>query len=196
MTFLNPNNNSRRGFSLIEVLVAITLASLIVMLSYGFYQMGFGHYGRSRQKSQFNQRLQLMYTLFEQNFFSITPYPLSSFGSFLGEPQAITFFVTYEDSRLSTIRQVAVFFKNNTLIFAYLDPNNPNQIIQEFRLSGLKSAEFSYFDALQQRWVSQWNFEDKNNRYPYLIWFKLRLLEQAKPIELCFEVLHGQVFRS
>ncbi len=159
--------NSRRGFTIIEMIVSMTIMSLVAMsIAYGFY-IGTDAWKRGERETGETQKLRVLSGLFYQQLKSAYPYQMDIDDEkvvfFEGESDSITFVTTLTDSSFGGFKWVRYSFENGTLL--YKEGLLPDKEWDE-KTEGkekvvdtdLGTVEFSFYSADEEEWNESWDF--------------------------------------
>jgi general secretion pathway protein J len=159
--------NSRKGFTIVEMIVAMTLMSVVALIiAYGFY-LGTDAWKRGERETGETQKLRVLSGLFYQQLKSAYPYQMDMDDEkvvlFEGESDSITFVTTLTDSSFGGFKWVRYSFENGTLL--YKEGLLPDKEWDE-KTEGkekvvdtdLGSVEFSFYSADEEEWNESWDF--------------------------------------
>ena len=159
--------NPRKGFTLIEMIFAMTIMSIVaVIIAYGFY-LGTDAWKRGERETGETQKLRVLSGLFSQQLKSAYPYQIDIDDEkvvfFEGESDSITFVTTLTDSSFGGFKWVRYSFENGTLL--YKEGLLPDKEWDE-KTEGkekvvdtdLGSIEFSFYSADEEEWNESWDF--------------------------------------
>ena len=159
--------NSRKGFTLIEMIFAMTIMSIVaVIIAYGFY-LGTDAWKRGERETGETQRLRVLSGLFSQQLKSAYPYQMDIDDEkvvfFEGRSDSITFVTTLTDSSFGGFKWVRYSFENGTLL--YKEGLLPDKEWDE-KTEGkekvvdtdLGTVEFSFYSADEEEWNESWDF--------------------------------------
>ncbi len=159
--------NSRRGFTIIEMIVSMTIMSLVAMsIAYGFY-IGTDAWKRGERETGETQKLRVLSGLFSQQLKSAYPYQMDIDDEkvvfFEGKSDSITFVTTLTDSSFGGFKWVRYSFENGTLLYKEgllpdkeLDGNTEGK--EKVVDTDLGSVEFSFYSADEEEWSESWDF--------------------------------------
>lgn len=160
-----------RGFTLLELLVALFIAALMFAMGYGAINQGLrSHDGLQEQQARLIE-LQNAVRVMEQDFVQLSPRPIRAPTGYTYEPALQGSATTQPLAQLTRagwsnpvgqqrtgLQRVAYFFENGTLRREYwnvLDPTQTSTTIKRDLLTHLKSVGFRYMDEARQ-WQEQW----------------------------------------
>ncbi len=186
-----------RGFTLVELIVAMTLFGLLITMLYGGLRFGARAWEASEEGLDETARLQVVQEFIRRELSQA--YPVSSSegaepgdGSFAGGPEALAF-VGLMPGHLGRggFSHLRFFLANDgdnkRLVLAWrpFDPD-PGRLedetddAQTVLLRGLADAEFSYFGTVDPgeppEWQEQWEGAD---RFPLLVRLRLTFVRES-----------------
>lgn len=159
--------NSEAGFTLIEVIAAMTILSMVtVIIAYGFY-LGIDAWNRGDKETVATQKMRVLSGLFHQQLKSAYPYELNIDDEkaviFKGTSDSIMFVTALTDASVGGFKWVKYSFQNGTLMYneGVLpdkeldgDPGGKEKIVD----TELEKIEFSYYSSDEQEWEESWEF--------------------------------------
>ncbi len=161
---------SESGFTLIEVIAAMTILSIVmVIIAYGFY-LGIDAWNRGDKETVATQKIRVLSGLFHQQLKSAYPYEMNIDDEkaviFKGTSDSIMFVTSLTDSSVGGFKWVRYSFENGTLM--YNEGILPDKELDE--ASGgkdkivdteLEKVEFSYYSSNEQEWEESWEFGEE-----------------------------------
>lgn len=195
----------KQGFTLIEVLIAITLLGVIVTLLFASLRVAGQSWHAGEQRIAEVNAKAVVYQFFKRHISAIRPLPeVSAFGddtvetgamAFQGRPQSLRFVAALPASAarkgLQLFTIVADSVRRDTLVvslspYQALEPESP--IRPEVLLEGIAAFRFSYFgkteDAEQAMWRDEWIQAD---RLPQLVRVSIRLSDGSFWPDMIFQ---------
>jgi len=168
---------SRGGFTLLEVIIAISILSLITVIIGSAFRLGIQAWGRGEKETEDGQRLRALSTLLSQQLKSIYPYRIKIEGkdedviAFKGEPDSITFVTTMTDSSYGGLKWVQYIFRDGVLSYKegllpdkkfeeHIKDKNKEEIVD----SHIDKFRFSYAYLLEDdddEWTESWDDEEE-----------------------------------
>lgn len=157
------------GYTLIEVMVALTLFAIIAVIASSVMFQAFDI--RARVASQANQlnELQLAITILERDVTQLVPRAvhandMRTFAAFIGTSQYVEFtrgglVNPHATAKRSTLKRVAYLCKKRELIrrsWEVLDPLERHQYEDKILFSGLEECSFSYVSVFNQM-MPEWH---------------------------------------
>jgi len=159
--------NSLKGFTLIEMIFAMTLMSLVAMIiAYGFH-LSIDAWKRGESETGETQKLRVLSGLFYQQLKSAYPYQIDVDDEkvvfFEGESDSITFVTTLTNSSFGGFKWVRYSFENGTLLYKeglLPDKEWDEQTEGKEKVvdTDLGSVEFSFYSADDEEWNESWDF--------------------------------------
>ena len=160
-----------RGFTLLELLVAIFIAAIMFAIGYGVIMQSLRARGAIRQDQRQLVALQTALRIMEQDFVQLAPRPIRSPNGQGWEP-ALTASPSNEPLVAFTrggwsnplglqrpeLERVAYVFHHGTLIREHwnvLDPTLSDEPLKRDLLHHLQGVQLRYLD-LQRQWIRQW----------------------------------------
>ena len=162
-----------RGFTLLELLVAIFIAAIMFAIGYGAINQAVNNHSAVADQQARLLELQTAMRVLEQDFVQLEPRPVRQpvgdgwLPALLGNPDP----TVQPMLQLSKggwnnptgvqrpgLQRVAYFFEKNTLrreYWAVMDPTLQNTTIKRDLLTHVKSVTFRYMDVSHQ-WQTQW----------------------------------------
>ena len=151
--------NSDRGFTLLEVLVAVVITFLMVGVIYGSYRGVFGTMQKS--KRVFSDYQTISHLLRRMNE-EITSAFVSSDLPFVGGKRELEFFTT-KNAGISDLGKINYFLRQNEegIPVLFRRESIPFSKIPgiAFSLASIEEISFQYFDG--EEWSSEWDTETK-----------------------------------
>lgn len=186
-----------RGFTLVELIVAMTLFGLLITMLYGGLRFGARAWEASEEGLDDTARLQVVQEFIRRELSQA--YPVSSpegaeteDGAFAGGPEALAFVGLLPDHLgLGGFSRLRLFLddddENKRLVVTWrpldLDPlrlEDETDDAQSVLLRGLADAGFSYFGAIEPgeppEWREEWAGAD---RFPLLVRLRLTFVRES-----------------
>jgi len=167
---------SRSGFTLLEVIIAITILSLITVIIGSAFRLGIQAWGRGEKETEDGQRLRALSSLLSQQLKSIYPYRIKIEGkdeeivAFKGESDSITFVTTMTDLSYGGLKWVQYTFRDGVLLYKegllpdkkfeeHIKDKNKEEIVD----SHINNFRFSYSYLLEDddEWTESWDDEEE-----------------------------------
>lgn len=205
-----------RGFTLIEVLIAIAIFSFIAVGTSEAIRRGF--HVKKRVEEEWNtthgvrSALSIVQRDIHLAFHKAQDQEAPDFGFdrekwfrdfFIGKAKALHFTSLshrklYENVHESELSEVGYFLKpeagKNLFIrrsSAIVDEERERGGEEDVVLDNVKDVEFRYFSSTRDRWFDEWDTErtDFRDRFPDAVEIKLIVFENEKPVEYVSKIL-------
>jgi len=193
---------NNKGFTLIEIIIAFTIALFIVLLVFSGFRLSTRSYDRISEKEELSQRLRVIHKRLGWLIKGIYPYKDINNKTedkqrifFVGNSNSIGFVTTSiipETERIydiSGLKWVYLFVDNEGLkerdnIFYIEDNLESSSNEQDFTVIDpyVESLEFEYFDQENNEWLDEWDSEKEN--LPSAIKIKLRFIKDGKTYDV------------
>ncbi len=168
----NANLNSRRGgFTLIELIISITILSIITVIIGAAFRLGIQAWEKGEKETEDAQRLRVLSSLLSQQLKSLYPYTIKIEDKdeevvvFKGEPDSVTFVTALTDSSYGGFKWVQYIFRDGVLL--YKEGLLPDKKIEEHIKSkdkeeiidtDLDGFQLSYLSPDDDEWMDSWDF--------------------------------------
>jgi general secretion pathway protein J len=161
----------KNGFTLIELILAITILSLITVIIGGAFRLGIQAWEKGEKETEDAQRLRVLSSLLSQQLKSSYPYEMKMKDKdeevvlFKGESDSITFVTTLADSSYGGFKWVRYVFRDGALF--YMEGLLPDKKFQETIKSkdkeeiidkNIDEFQFSYYSSDDDEWKESWDF--------------------------------------
>ncbi len=200
-----PINHRCQGFTLLEVMLAMTLLSIMVVLLFSSLQIGAESWNKGEKKiAEVNEKA-VVFQFFKQHLPSIRPLsnefnqsnnPFKetespfSFAGKVDEFQFVSVFPASANRKGLHLFEV-IFDPRDDLIKVILQPYYPNAQGDEWEpeevilLEKVDSLKVAYFDRDESVWEPRWQ---EKTELPALIKIKIELLDQSYWPEMIFHL--------
>lgn len=166
------SNSRRNGFTLIELVIAITIFSLIAVIIGGAFRLGIQAWQKGEKEANDAQQLRILSSLLSQQLKSCYPYKMKIPGRdedivvFRGDADSIMFVTTLADSAFGGVKWVQYVFKDATLSYkeGLLPDNELEKKIKdkgEIIDSKIDELQFSYLSPDEEQWQETWDFGEE-----------------------------------
>jgi general secretion pathway protein J len=194
----------QQGFTLIEVLIAMTLLSVMVVLLFSSLRLAAESWNAGEKKmAEVNQKA-VVYQFFKRHLTTIRPLPMlnleqnftpENLQAFQGFPQSLRFVAALPASSARKGLQlftIALDPANRSVLWVSLTPYQLTELAQEpakpeILLEGIAALNFAYFgkteDIADLQWREEWTAAD---RLPRLIKVSIQLADGSYWPEMIF----------
>jgi prepilin-type N-terminal cleavage/methylation domain-containing protein len=179
---------NKKGFSLFEVMVTISIAGLLLATVFGFFHITMKTYQKSKVSTHFRQDVQFLHTYLQNTLYSL--YQPSSKHSFQGTEHTLQYKTLHEDERGTQVHYVSITLTEESLTLLVAPEVSPQTLIIKKELMGITNAQILFYHSTKKTWKNTW-LQTKQTPSFVKIHFEHR---NSKSYELIFEVLHGQIF--
>lgn len=171
--------NVQTGFTLVEVILAIVILSLVTLIIGSGFRLGIDAWERGDRETSDIQKYRVLYELFSRQLKSSYPYRMKidedKVVIFKGESDSITFVTVSNDSYVSGFRWIRYRYKDGALLFR-------EGMLPDKKLFEISSADdeviepsigeikFSYLAPDAEEWKESWEMGDE---LPAAVIFKI-----------------------
>lgn len=168
------------GFTLIEILVAITIAGIILGSIFTFFDLGFSSWQRSDSNDNYQQQQRVIEALLRKDMQGIFISAIYKDNKFEGYYDQVEWLILGKDS----LRKVSYTFDayQNQLIRKVTDFES-NEVITEmsfFTETELRQIEFAFYDPKDEYWKDSWSYQ-KDRRLPIALNLKIEAKDRELP---------------
>lgn len=161
----NPGISGRSGFTLVEILLAMTIMSIVTLLVGSVFRLGVNAWERGESETGQTQKLRILSGLISQQIKSAYPYWMKTDDVnvviFAGESDSLMFVTALADSSITGFKWVRYFYKNGVLY--YSEGQLPDKELHD-RISDdeevfdpeIGEVTFSYFSSQEDEWLESW----------------------------------------
>ncbi len=183
-------HKSSSGFTLLELLIAMTLLGFILALLFGGLHLGSRSWDAGDARAEKSTRLTLLQEFLRRELNQVTPY----FWKNTVNPELA---FDGEQNRLNMVAPIAVHLgpgglfllalglDDNKLVLMQAPPDSDSKDFSALDESEkvvladhVESLDFAYFGAesrdAEPRWTDHWSTQDTPQRLPYLIRIRIR----------------------
>ncbi|OCL25998.1 hypothetical protein U472_08195 [Orenia metallireducens] len=166
------------GFTLVEILIAITIASIILTSVFSFFNLGFSTWEKRKEDKALEQEWRVVDQFLKRDLHNLFTSDIYN-NRFLGDYHGFEGIILTEKG-LSKIRYQYNPAKNQ-LLRQVIDLEKDKLIEETLFLAdiNLRDLEFSFYDSKNQYWKSDWEYR-ANQGLPLAVKLELR----GKDIEL------------
>lgn len=164
---MRKNCKRSGGFTLLELIVALTILTLITLSIGHFFYLALNAWEKGEAETVLTQRLRVLSGLLSQEIKSAYPYVMEIDDEkvvvFKGEADSIMFVTTIADSSYGGFKWVRYSFKDRTLFQKQgllPDKDLPDKISgdEEIVDSDMEEVIFSYYSADEGEWKASWDY--------------------------------------
>jgi general secretion pathway protein J len=180
---IRPNRNTsiskQAGFTLVEVILAIVILSLVTLIIGSGFRLGIDAWERGDRETSEIQKYRVLYELFARQLKSSYPYRMKldekKVVIFKGESDSITFVTASNDSYYRGFRWIRYSYKDGALSFKegilpdkkLLETGYADDEVIE---SNIGEVKFSYLSPNTGEWEESWEMSDN---LPAAVTFKI-----------------------
>lgn len=185
--FSSPLQGMAQGFTLIEVIVTLTILGFILLMIFSVFRLGLSAWEKGESTKERGQKLRIVPQLISQQIKSIIPYKIKSekaegdFLAFEGKAHSLKFvsalpikakrpegfvYVVYEFKEGGREGGRLVLYEQRVLNKDFFS-EKPEEELGVSLLEGISQVRFEYYreeDLLKNRtpeWVEEWNAKEK-----------------------------------
>ncbi|WP_018248976.1 prepilin-type N-terminal cleavage/methylation domain-containing protein [Orenia marismortui] len=180
------------GFTLIEILIAITITGIILGSVFTSLDLGFSTWERSDTNNKYEQEWRVAASFLRRDIHKLFISSLYQKNKLQGSYQSISG-ILLEDGSL---KEFAYFYdSNNNSLVRKLKNLETDEVIEEiefFKTLNLKRVEFNFYDAKDQFWKDSWSYQEEE-RLPIAVKLEVEL-EKVNFAPLIVEIYLGQEY--
>ncbi len=163
-------NYKNAGFTLLEVVIAVTILTLITLIVGYSFRLGINAWEKGEQEAGWTQRFRVLSGLLSQQIKSAYPYKMEIDDEkvilFKGESNSIVFVTTIAEKSYGGFKWVRYSHKDGTLFHKeglLPDKNLPEHITgdEEVVDNNLEEIKFTFFSNDDGEWKESWDYEEK-----------------------------------
>ena len=195
-------HNSLRGFTLLELLVALAVFAALAVASYGSLNSVLRTRDHTSEVSKSLQHLQMGITIMQRDFLQLIDTGVrDQYGDMLPAVYTPT---DNSDSLIelthigwrnpanqprSSLQRVAYFLKDNALYRRYwrqLQRGPDNEPVEAKLLQNIEDVKFEFLEQVNGRWQSEWPPTNLTNRYnlPVAIRLTITFMNETKLVRI------------
>lgn len=205
---------ARRGFTLVEVVITLTLLGLICLIIFGAFRLGLSAWERGDEAKEGFQKARMVSEMIAQQVKSAVPYKIKTqkaegdYLAFKGDGRSLKFvsampirgkqpeglvYVRYEFKEDGTEGGRLILYEQRVLNKDFFE-EEPNEDLAVPLLGGVSSVRFEYFreeDPLNNRleeWLEEWQAKDEK-RLPKAVKMTIMLKNEKGKEEMPIHVL-------
>lgn len=162
--------NFQTGFTLIELILALLILSMIALIIGGVFRLGIDAWERGEEETVETQRLRALSGLIYQNLKSAYPYEMKIDGEkiviFEGEKNSIMFVTAIADSTTGGFKWVRYSYNDRLFTLSegilpdkeFLDKISQNEEIID---SDIGEVKFEYLSSSEDQWKESWSLGEQ-----------------------------------
>ncbi len=155
------------GFTLVELMVALTLMTLVTLIIGNGFRLGMDAWDRGEAETGLTQRYRVLTGMFSQQLTSAYPYGIDvdeeKLAVFKGDDDSFMFVTTITDSPFGGFKWIRYSFKNGTLFYKegilpdkdFEDKITGNEEIVD---SDVGEMKFTYYSKDEGDWKDSWDY--------------------------------------
>ena len=159
-----------RGFTLLEVVIAVTILTFVVLIIGNFFRLGMNAWEKGEQETQWTQRFRVLSGLFSQQLKSAYPYEIEVDSEkvvlFEGKSDSMLFATALTDPPYGGFKWVRYSHKDGTLF--QKEGLLPDKKLGD-HVSGdeeevdsyIEEVTFAYLSSDDGEWKDSWDFSDR-----------------------------------
>lgn len=163
---------SKRGFTLIELIVTITITAILLAIVSGFFAMALKTYRKTNAIKTFTSETLFLHSLLQNNIESLYhPYFDKDSQSFIGSNQGLTF-VSIQDNEQGLFPRLVQLSYNpeqeqlDFIVWPYQNNTAPSAPLLQHSVHNVTSLSLRFFDVQSQTWTNTWSAV---NHWPKLV---------------------------
>jgi len=158
------------GFTLLELIIAITILPLIILIIGNGFRLGMNAWEKGEQETVWTQRFRVLTGLLSQQIKSAYPYIMEmddeKVAVFEGKEDSVMFVTALTDSAYGGFKWVRYSHKDGTLFLkeGTLPDKKLNDSItgdEEVVDTGIEEIKFAYLSLEDSEWKDSWDFGKK-----------------------------------
>jgi len=159
--------NGDRGFTLLELIIAVTILPLIILLIGNGFRLGMNAWEKGGQETVWTQRFRVLSGLLSQQIKSSYPYMMEiedeKVAVFEGKEASVMFVTALTDSAYGGFKWVRYSHKDGTLFLkeGLLPDKKLNDSITgdgEVVDTNIEEIKFAYLSLEDSEWKDSWDF--------------------------------------
>ncbi|MBI4847028.1 MAG: prepilin-type N-terminal cleavage/methylation domain-containing protein [Nitrospirae bacterium] len=160
---------SQKGFTLLELIIAITILSLITIIIGSAFRLGIGAWEKGERETSETQRLRVLSGLLSQQLKSAYPYKMKLEDQdeevvlFKGDPESFLFVTSLTDARFGGFKWIRYSVKEGELLYkegVLPDKKLEDNIKGKEELVDENIGEFKieYYSSKDDEWKEKWDY--------------------------------------
>lgn len=194
-------NSSGSGFTLLELVIALTILPLIILIIGNGFRLGMNAWEKGEQETVWTQRFRVLSGLLSQQIKSAYPYIMEvedeKVAVFEGKEDSILFVTTLTDSAYGGFKWVRYSQKDGTLYLkeGLLPDKKLDDSIkgdEEVVDKDIEEIKFAYLSLEDNEWKDTWDYDKKlpgavrvkiSHFEPFLITIPMGLAQKEDELE-------------
>jgi general secretion pathway protein J len=194
-------NSSGSGFTLLELVIALTILPLIILIIGNGFRLGMNAWEKGEQETVWTQRFRVLSGLLSQQIKSAYPYIMEvedeKVAVFEGKEDSILFVTTLTDSAYGGFKWVRYSQKDGTLYLkeGLLPDKKLDDSIkgdEEVVDKDIEEIKFAYLSLEDNEWKDTWDYDKKlpgavrvkiSHFEPFLITIPMGLAQKEDVLE-------------
>jgi general secretion pathway protein J len=160
---------NKSGFTLLEILIAMTIMSIITLIVGSVFRLGVNSWDKGEAETGETQKLRILSGLLSQQIKSAYPYKMlideDQTTIFKGESDSLMFVTTLAEPVYAGFKWVRYFYEDGVLY--YKEGRLPDKEFHN-KMSGdeevldpeIGEVTFSYYLSSEEEWVDEWDEEE------------------------------------
>ncbi len=183
--------SGQQGFTLLELLIAITITGIILGLVFSFLQQGLATWERVELESEADQYLRVLENQLRKDLQCIFYSELYNNNQFKGDYQELEWLII-EDETLKKVSYLTEYNYNQlTRRVIEMGDNYQDSEINYICGERLERVEFHFYDPQNDYWRGNWNLSDIGY-LPSLV--RLVILSDGEEKKMIFEIYVGREY--
>lgn len=158
------------GFTLLELIIAITILPLIILIIGNGFRLGMNAWDKGEEETVWTQRFRVLSGLLSQQIKSAYPYVMEiddeKIVVFEGKSDSIMFVTTLTDSDYGGFKWVRYSHKDGTLfqkegLLPDKELTEKTSGDEEIVDSYIEEVKFTYLSLEEGEWKDSWNYGEK-----------------------------------
>ncbi|MBL7031788.1 MAG: prepilin-type N-terminal cleavage/methylation domain-containing protein [Nitrospira sp.] len=158
------------GFTLLELMISITILSMIAVIIASVFRLGLGAWERGEEEAEAVQTMRVLSGLVFQQLKSAYPYKIrmddENVVVFKGEPDSMIFVITLSAPYPGGFKWVHYLHKDGALL--YKEGMLPDKELidtipgdEELVETDVEEVKFQYYSDDEKEWKDTWEYSDK-----------------------------------
>jgi len=148
------------GFTLIEILIAVTIAGIIMTVTFTFFQQSFSTWERAGADSDWEQNLRVLESDLQRNLNNIFLSPLYQDNLFRGKQQSLEFLI-WEDEQLKKVSYSFDLYQGSFKRETSSADGEKFKDLFFFNNLEIRKVNFYFYDSKDEYWRSNWSYEER-----------------------------------